>query len=198
MYSAFTIIRVWRCLNLTSGNRCVLLGVSCGANIADFVARKAVKAASLLDPVKVVAQVLMYPFFTGSIPTHSEIRLANSYFYDKPMGIMAWRVFLGEEFSLDHPAANPLLPGQGPPLKLMPPTLTVVAEHDWVRDRAIAYSEELRKVNVDAPVLEYKDTVHEFATLEVLLRTPQAQACAEDIGIWVKKYISIRGHELSY
>lgn len=183
---------------MTSGNRCVLLGVSCGANIADFVARKAVKAASLLDPVKVVAQVLMYPFFTGSIPTHSEIRLANSYFYDKPMGIMAWRVFLGEEFSLDHPAANPLLPGQGPPLKLMPPTLTVVAEHDWVRDRAIAYSEELRKVNVDAPVLEYKDTVHEFATLEVLLRTPQAQACAEDIGIWVKKYISIRGHELSY
>lgn len=110
---------------MTSGNRCVLLGVSCGANIADFVARKAVKAASLLDPVKVVAQVLMYPFFTGSIPTHSEIRLANSYFYDKPMGIMAWRVFLGEEFSLDHPAAYPLLPGQGPPLKLMPPTLTV-------------------------------------------------------------------------
>ncbi|KAB1211797.1 putative carboxylesterase 11 [Morella rubra] len=180
-------------------SRCVLLGVSCGANIADYVARKAVEAGRLLDPVKVVAQVLMYPFFIGSVPTHSEIKLANSYFYDKAMCTLAWKLFLpDEEFSLDHPAANPLIPGRGPPLKLMPPTLTVVAEHDWMRDRAIAYSEELRKVNVDSPVLEYKDAVHEFATLDMLLKTPQAQACAEDIAIWVKKYISLRGHEFSY
>ncbi|PIA25177.1 hypothetical protein AQUCO_12300012v1 [Aquilegia coerulea] len=180
-------------------SRCVLLGVSCGANIADYVARKAVEAGKLLDPVKVVAQVLMYPFFIGSIPTHSEIRLANSYFYDKAMCILAWKLYLPEEdFSLDHPAANPLISGREPPLKYMPPTLTVVAEHDWMRDRAIAYSEELRKVNVDAPVLDFKDAVHEFATLDMLLKTPQAQACAEDIAIWVKKYISLRGHEFSY
>ncbi|XVF13965.1 hypothetical protein REPUB_Repub09cG0015300 [Reevesia pubescens] len=180
-------------------SRCVLLGVSCGANIADYVARKAVEAGRLLDPVKVVAQVLMYPFFIGNVPTQSEIKLANSYFYDKAMCLLAWKLFLPEEeFSLDHPAANPLIPDKGPPLKLMPPTLTVVAEHDWMRDRAIAYSEALRKVNVDAPVLEYKDAVHEFATLDMLLKTPQAQACAEDIAIWVKKYISFRGHEFSY
>lgn len=180
-------------------SRCVLLGVSCGANIADYVARKAVEDGKLLDPVKVVAQVLMYPFFMGSSPTQSELKLANSYFYDKSMCLLAWKLFLPEgEFSLDHPAANPLVPGKGPPLKLMPPTLTVVAELDWMKDRAIAYSEELRKVNVDAPVLEYKDAVHEFATLDVLLKTPQAQACAEDIAIWVKKYISLRGHEFSY
>lgn len=180
-------------------SRCVLLGVSCGANIADYVARKAVEAGKLLDPVKVVAQVLMYPFFIGSVPTHSEIKLSNSYFYDKAMCTLAWKLFLPEEdFSLDHPAANPLVPNRGPPLKLMPPTLTIVAELDWMRDRAIAYSEELRKVNVDAPVLEYKDAVHEFATLDMLLKTPQAQACAEDIAIWVKKFISLRGHEFSY
>ncbi|KAL5221803.1 hypothetical protein ABZP36_026516 [Zizania latifolia] len=180
--------------------RCVLLGVSCGANIANFVTRKAVEDGKLFEPVKVVAQVLMYPFFIGTVPTHSEIRLANSYFYDKSTCILAWRLFLSEkEFSLDHPAANPLAPDrEGPPLKCMPPTLTVIAEHDWMRDRAIAYSEELRKVNVDAPVLDYKDTVHEFATLDLFLKTPQAQACAEDIAIWMKKYISLRGHEFSY
>lgn len=180
-------------------SRCVLLGVSCGGNVANYVARKAVEAGKLLDPVKVVAQVLMYPFFIGSVPTHSEIRLANSYLYDKSMCILAWKLFLPEEqFDLDHPAANPLIPDHGPPLKQMPPTLTVVAEHDWMRDRAIAYSQELRKVNVDAPVYEYKDAVHEFATLGILLGSPQAQACAEDIAIWVKKYISLRGHEFSY
>ncbi|THG19106.1 probable carboxylesterase 16 [Camellia sinensis] len=180
-------------------SRCVLLGVSCGANIANHVAQKAVEAGKNLDPVRVVAQVLMYPFFIGSIPTHSEIRLANSYFYDKTMSMLAWKLFLPEEeFDLDHPAANPLASGREIPLKYMPPTLTVVAEHDWMRDRAIAYSEELRKVNVDAPLLDYKDAVHEFATLDVLLKTLQAQACAEDISIWVKKYISLRGHEFSY
>ncbi|CAN4091794.1 unnamed protein product [Withania somnifera] len=180
-------------------SRCVLLGVSCGGNIADYVARKAVEAGKLLDPVKVVAQVLMYPFFIGSVPTHSDIKLANSYFNDKALCTLAWKLFLPEgEFDLDHPVANPLNPGRRPQLKRMPPTLTVIAEHDWMRDRAIAYSEELRKVNVDAPVLEYKDAVHEFATLDMLLKTPQAQACAEDIAIWVKKYISLRGHEFSY
>lgn len=180
-------------------NRCVLLGVSCGANIANHVAKKAVEAGKLLDPVKVKAQVLMYPFFAGSVPTQSEIKLANSYFYDKSMCMLAWKLFLPDkEFDLDHPAANPLARGQGPPLKLMPPTLFIVAEHDWMRDRAIAYAEELRKVNVDAPVLEYKDAVHEFATLDMLIKTPQAQACAEDIAIWAKKYISLRGHEFSY
>ncbi|KAK4392912.1 putative carboxylesterase 16 [Sesamum angolense] len=174
--------------------------VSCGGNIADYVTRKAVEAGKLLDPVKVVAQVLMYPFFNGSGPKQAEEKLFNSYFYDKAMCELAWKVFLPEEeFNLDHPAANPLVPNRaGPPLKQMPPTLTVVAEHDWMRDRAIAYSEELRKVKVDAPVLEYKDAVHEFATLDMLLKTPQAQACAEDIAIWVKKYISLRGYEFSY
>ncbi|KAH1091859.1 hypothetical protein J1N35_019116 [Gossypium stocksii] len=178
-------------------SRCVLLGVSCGANIADYVACKAIEAGKRLDPVKVVAQVLMYPFFIGSIPTKSETRLANSYFYDMPMCLLAWKLFLPKEkFSLDHPAGNPLILDRS--LKRMPPTLTIVAEHDWMRDRAIAYSEALRNVNVDAPVLEYKDAVHEFATLDMLLKTPQAQACAEDIAIWVKKYISFRGNELSY
>ena len=170
--------------------------MSCGANIADYVARRFVEAGKLLDTVKVVAQILMYPCFIGSVPTKSEIKLANSYFYDKAMCLLAWKLFLPEEeVNLDHPAANPLIPGRGPPLKCMPPTLTVVAEHDWMRDRAIAYSEELQKVNVDAVLLDYKDVVHEFATLDVLLKTPLAQACAEDIAMWVKKYISVRGHE---
>ena len=180
-------------------SRCVLLGVSSGGNIADFVARKVVQAGRSLEPIKVVAQVLMYPFFIGSIPTQSEIKLANSYFYDKSTCILAWKLFFPErEFALDHPVANPLVECRDPPLKHMPPTLTVVAELDWMKDRAIAYSEELRKVNLDAPVLEYKDAVHEFATLDFFVDSRQAEACREDIAIWMKKYISHKGHELSY
>lgn len=179
-------------------SRCVLLGVSSGANIAEYVCQKAIEAGKLLDPIKVVAQVLMYPFFAGATPTNSEVKLANSYFYDKAIRNMALKLLLPDkEFSLDHPAANPLV-SRMVPLKCMPPTVMVVAEHDMMRDRAIAYCAELRKFNVDAPVLDYKDTVHEFATKDMLLQTPQARACAEDIAIWVKKYISLRGLEFSY
>lgn len=59
-------------------------------------------------------------------------------------------------------------------------------------------SMELHQVNVDAPLYDYKDAVLEFATFEMFLKTPKAQACAEDIAIWVKKYISLRGLEFSY
>ncbi|CAI0627227.1 unnamed protein product [Linum tenue] len=183
-------------------SRCVLLGVSSGANIANYVAEKAAEEGNLLNPVKIVAQVLMYPYFMGTVPSHCEANYTTSYFYSKSMCKMAWKLFLPEVGAfgdLDHhPAANPLVPGKHPPLKHMPPTLTIIAEHDFMRERAIAYSEELRRVNVDAPLLEYKNVGHEFATLGWLLQTPQAQACAEDIGIWVKKYISVRGNELSY
>ncbi|CAH1429423.1 unnamed protein product [Lactuca virosa] len=180
-------------------SRCVLLGVSSGSNIANYVTQKAVEAGNLLDPVRVVAQVLMYPFVIGNTPTKSEIKLANSYLYDRTMAMLAWKLFLpDDQFNLDHPAANPLMTAKRIPLKHMPPTLTIVAEHDWMRDRAIAYSQELRQVNVDAPVYDYKDAVHEFATFEMFLKTPKAQACAEDIAIWVKKYISLRGLEFSY
>lgn len=180
-------------------SRCVLLGVSSGGNIADFVARQAVQAGKLLEPVKIVAQVLMYPFFLGAIPTHSEIKLANSYFFDKSACILAWKLFLPDgEYNPDHPAANPLIARRDPPLKNMPPTLTIVGELDWMKDRAIAYSEALRRFNLDAPVLEYKDAVHEFATLEFLVKSRQAEACAEDMAIWINKYISHKGHEFSY
>jgi acetyl esterase/lipase len=37
----------------------------------------------------------------------------------------------------------------------MPPTLTVVAEHDFMRDLAIAYLKKLPKANVDATLFYY-------------------------------------------
>ncbi|CAI0456745.1 unnamed protein product, partial [Linum tenue] len=118
--------------------------------------RKAIKVGKLLDPIKIVAQVLIYSFFIGNIPTHSEIKLANSYLYDKSMCLFTWKLFLPEEeFSLDHPGCQPSRPGQGWPtiLKLLRPTFTV---------------------------------------------TPQTKACAEDVAIWVKKFILFRCHNFSY
>lgn len=180
-------------------SRTIILGVSSGGNIADHVTRMTIRDASSIEPVKVVAQALMYPFFLGKVQTRSEIKLANTYFYDKASCLLAWKLFLpDEEFDLDHPAVNPLNSSREPLLKQMPPTLVVVAELDWMKDRAIAYAEALRKAGVDAPVLEYKDAVHEFATLDLLVKSRQAESCAEDMAIWIKKQIVAKGTEFSY
>jgi acetyl esterase/lipase len=188
------ISMLWNC-----DCRTILLGVSSGGNIADHVTRMAVRAASSVEPVTVVAQALMYPFFLGKVQTRSEIKLANSYFYDKSSCLLAWKLFLpDDEFDLDHPAVNPLNETREPPLAQMPPTLVSVAELDWMKDRAIAYAEALRKAGVDAPVLEYKDAVHEFATLDLLVKSRQAESCAEDMAIWIKKQVLAKGTEFSY
>ncbi|KAG6498687.1 hypothetical protein ZIOFF_038409 [Zingiber officinale] len=72
LQSLYTTLKFWVHLMI-----CDLLGVSFGANIVDFVARKAFEAGKLIESVKVVAQVLMYPFFARTVPIHSELKLTG-------------------------------------------------------------------------------------------------------------------------
>ncbi|CAA6668208.1 unnamed protein product [Spirodela intermedia] len=177
------------------------LCVSCGANISDFVAQKAVKAGSILEPVEGGGTGSDAPFFIRSVPTHSELRLANSYSYDKPMDIMAWRPFLGEEFSLDHPAANPFPPARGPQLKLMSP-LDVGSDHCLLGG---AVEGECRspssRVQGHSPCVFDTEDAAEDTAGRGLCRghwdTAGSGLCGEHSHL-VKKYISIRGHKLSY
>ena len=121
----------------------------------------------------------------------------NSLFFDHKTIRLAFRLFLPkDEFSLDHPAVNPLIKGECPPG--MPPTLTITAEHDMTKDRTIAYNVFLRRLGVEAQNLDYKDAAHGFASMEVLMNSREAEGCAEDIAIWVHKHISPKGGELSY
>eukprot|EP00897_Mesotaenium_endlicherianum_P008325 jgi/Mesen1/7520/ME000039S06741 len=180
-------------------SRCVLVGASSGGNIANHVARRAatVEGMAELAPLTVIAQVLMYPLFGGERPTPSELKRSGALFYDRATCELVWQLYLPDgEYSLDHPAVNPLLDSTCPPG--MPPTLTIVAELDLLRDRAVAYSLRLRELGVDAHVTDFQDVPHGFATMEFLINTPQAESCAEEIAIWVNKHTSPKGGELSY
>eukprot|EP00850_Spirogloea_muscicola_P020601 SM000221S06939 [mRNA] locus=s221:151787:154330:+ [translate_table: standard] len=183
-------------------SRCLLLGDGAGANIADHVTRQALSAADEIRPIRLVAQVLLYPFFGGNRPTASEIKMPKSYFYDRATCDMLWRHFLPEEeynaYGKDHPACDPMMSNRSPPYKEMPPTLFVVADRDMLRDRAIAYAHALRKAGVDAPCLDYRDCSHGFATMEPMVHHRQAEVCAEDIAIWLNKHVGGQGSELSY
>ncbi|CAI5996647.1 unnamed protein product [Closterium sp. NIES-65] len=177
-------------------HRCILLGVSAGANVADQVARRCVTPHGVneLQPLVVLGQVLLYPLFAGSMPTPSEMKARDAYFFDKPTCELVFRLFLpDDDFSLDHPAVNPLLREHLPPG--MPPTLLVVADHDILTDRAIAYSVFLKNFGIDVQVNSYKDVVHGFATYEGMVNTPQAEACAEDIAMALSRVTQPGGPE---
>lgn len=131
--------------------------------------------------------------------TPSESKAKDAYFYDVPTAELVFKNFLGtEDFSMDHPAVNPMLREQLPPG--MSPTLLVVADHDILTDRIIAYSVFLKNFGVDVQVNSYKDVVHGFASYISMVNTPQAEACVEDIAMWVAKHVSSKHQysELSY
>lgn len=141
---------------------------------------------------RIFSQILLYPLFSGETPTHSELTMAqSSLFYDKQTLSFVWKLFLKEsEFSLDSPIVNPLKKESLP--AGMPPTLIVTAEKDMLRDRCIAYAELLRKNGVDSQVNNYKDVVHGFASSEVLMESPQAMACMEDVSVWMHKRFTVK------
>eukprot|EP00271_Cylindrocystis_brebissonii_P014361 TRINITY_DN35698_c0_g1_i1.p1 TRINITY_DN35698_c0_g1~~TRINITY_DN35698_c0_g1_i1.p1 ORF type:complete len:466 (-),score=53.94 TRINITY_DN35698_c0_g1_i1:50-1447(-) len=174
-------------------SRVVLMGVSAGGNIADNVVRMACspQGKAELASLTIAAQVLFYPLFGGAMPTPSEVHMAtSSLFFDKATVELVFRLFLPEsEYSLDHPSINPLAKGNEPPAG-MPPTLVIVAEHDMLRDRLLAYVAMLRSAGFVAHSHDYKAMVHGFANLEASMSSPQAQGCIEDVALWVHRHLS--------
>lgn len=167
------------------------MGSGAGGNIAQQVTRAAAKLGRQLEPLKIVGQILLCPFFGGEPPLPSEVALADTYYIDKETMQLVWKLVIPEgEFSMSHPAVNPLLPGWEASLKTMPPTMVISAELDMMRDRAAAYVEALRTVHVDATLVTYRKQVHGFATLDFLMNTKPAQACLEDISIWLERHVN--------
>ncbi|KAJ7569857.1 hypothetical protein O6H91_01G097900 [Diphasiastrum complanatum] len=171
-------------------SRCVLLGAGAGGNIAEQVAREVKSLSMELEPIKIVAQVLICPLFGGVEPLPSEVLLADTYFLDRETMALVWKLVVPESENYpDHPAVDPLCPSQVHLLQSMPSTLVVSAELDMLRDRSAAYVDALRRQHVDATFLTYRNAVHSFATLESLMDTKPAQACLEDIAIWFGRHV---------
>lgn len=161
-------------------SQCVLMGDSAGANIVHHVGcRWAARdekpeipppSTSNSSPlpshqVKIVAHVLLFPYFGGEERTPSELRLNTR----KDLLVSVenmdwhWRAFLPPNSNRDHPASNVLGPNAPDPSSLqLPPSLIVIAEYDMLKDWQLRYAQGLARASKPVRLLYYVGGVHSF------------------------------------
>lgn len=141
-------------------DRFLLAGDSSGANVA------AVTALTLLNApaVKIVGQVLIYPFLDPDMASESHERLAEGYFVTKKSLGMYWDTYL------NAPGTKSAQPWQINPLKALnvnglPPTIVVTAGNDPLSDEGREYYRLLAWHGVPALHRSYSGLFHGFFTI---------------------------------
>lgn len=175
-----------------------LAGDSAGGNIAHHVARRAA-AEERYERTKVLGLVAIQPFFGGEEDTESERRLP---FVSRRNLKWLWRIYLPEGSDSDHEAANVF----GPPgsstaassssrssswsssskgeWTRFPATMVVVGGLDSFQDRQRWYYEGLKRMGVDACLVEYPNAIHSF---HVLPGNADAQQLVRDVADFVRR-----------
>eukprot|EP00898_Chlorokybus_atmophyticus_P006596 jgi/Chlat1/6938/Chrsp52S06604 len=166
-------------------SRTVLIGDSAGGNLAHYAALQANQSAEMLQPLRVVAQALLYPVTAGSQMVDSERRWEHWGYmisYDTMRTFMD--AYFGPDFDWDHPHANP--PAQH--LQRLPPTYVAAAEHDVLLDRNRMYVAGILAQNVSATLVVYPKKIHGFLTNPL---TPVDDAILEDVLAFVHTHTDV-------
>ncbi|KAJ6827097.1 putative carboxylesterase 18 [Iris pallida] len=146
-----------------------LAGDSAGANVAHHVARRAA-AEERYERTKVLGLVAIQPYFGGEEDTESERRLP---FVSRRNLKWLWRIYLPEGSDSDHEAANVFGPGSSTSSTTrskgewthFPATMVVVGGLDSLQDRQRWYYEGLKRMGVEAYLVEYPNAIHSFHVL---------------------------------
>lgn len=135
--------------------RIVLAGDSAGGNLATVIALAARK-----EKIPVVYQTLFYPSTNMSSTDYPSHRQYGQGYMLTTKAMDAFRAFyLPNEADCRKPRASPLLASEAD-LKLMPPTLIMLAGCDPLRDEGQAYADRLRAAGVDVTCLLEKQMIH--------------------------------------
>ncbi|KAJ6827166.1 putative carboxylesterase 18 [Iris pallida] len=164
-----------------------LAGDSAGDNIAHHVARRAA-AEERYERTRVLGLVAIQPFFGGEEDTESERRLP---FVSRRNLKWLWRIYLPEGSDSDHEAANVFGPGSSTSSSWskgewthFPATMVVVGGLDSLQDRQRWYYEGLKRMGVEAYLVEYPNAIHSF---HVLPGNADAQQLVRDVADFVRR-----------
>ena len=122
------------------------------------------------DPIKLLAQLLVYPATDCETKTESA-----QHFHDTPLwrhrdNIVMWDVYLrGSDYKKGVVGA--VIPEYASPahrkdLRGLPPAYIEPAEHDPLRDEACDYAKALQQAGVEVQVFETKGAVHGFDAID--------------------------------
>jgi acetyl esterase len=156
--------------------RIAIAGDSVGGNMAAAVA---LLAKERKGP-KLALQVLMYPVTDANFETGSYVAFADGPWLTRKAMQWFWDAYLPDVAKRKEPTASPL---QATVAQLagLPEALVIVDENDVLRDEGEAYARKLTQAGVRVTSVRYNGTIHDFAMLNALAKTPAVRAAVRQV-----------------
>jgi acetyl esterase len=146
-----------------SGEPVVVAGDSAGGNLAAVSALRAREAGG----PDVALQVLVYPVVDCDLTRPSYLECAGSDFIlNRAEMAWFWDHYVPDEGERAHPYASPI---RASSLEGLPPAYIVIAHHDPLRDKGLAYAAALEAAGVPVTLARHDDQIHAFFVLVNLL-----------------------------
>jgi acetyl esterase len=152
----------WAAESLAAGGPLIVVGDSSGGNLAAVCAQQATERAAF----ELALQVLIYPVTDHDFDTASYNEYASGFSLGVEEMKWYWDQYVPDPAARRDPNASPL---RAPAFSGLPPTLLIVAEHDPLRDEALAYGERLAADGVPVSVVRFGDAIHGFFALATYL-----------------------------
>lgn len=160
-----------------------IAGDSAGGNLAAAVA---LKARDHNGP-KIAFQILIYPAVDYKFDYPSMIENATGYSLTTQGMKWYWDQYMATEADLENPYFRPMAEEN---LKNLPPTFTLTAELDPLRDEGEIFAKRLEAAGVRSVLKRYDSLIHGFALMQGFL--PEARTAMEDIAEHIREFINPR------
>lgn len=158
-------------------------GDSAGGNLAAGVA---LKARDVNGP-KIAFQILIYPAVDYKFDYPSMIDNAVGYSLTTQGMKWYWDQYMASEDDLDNPYFRPMASHD---LRNLPPTFTLTAELDPLRDEGEIFAQRLHDAGVTSVLKRYDTLIHGFALMQGFL--PEARTAMQDIANHIREFINPR------
>lgn len=122
---------------------------------------------------KIDAQILFYPVTSSDLNTESYHQFADGPWLTKPAMEWFWNAYEPNAQTRKNILLSPLN-ATIDQLKGLPRAIVITAECDVLRDEGEEYAHKLMQAGVDVTAVRFEGTIHDFAMLNALAKTPAA------------------------
>lgn len=158
-------------------------GDSAGGNLAAAVA---LKARDVKGP-RIAFQILIYPAVDYNFEYPSMIDNAVGYSLTTQGMKWYWDQYMATTDDLANPYFRPMAAEN---LSNLPPTFTLTAELDPLRDEGEIFAQRLHDAGVKSVLKRYDSLIHGFALMQGFL--PEAREAMQDIAHNIREFINPR------
>ena len=164
-------------------NEIGVAGDSAGGNLAAAVS---LKARDVNGP-QIAFQILIYPAVDYKFDYPSMIDNATGYSLTTQGMKWYWDQYMSTDADLDNPYFRPMVEKN---LAGLPPTFTLTAELDPLRDEGEIFAKRLQEAGVKSILKRYDSLIHGFALMQGFL--PEARESIRDIAENIREFIAPR------